>query len=66
MKLRTAYFCRKCNEEIDLEKCQVNWDSNKRRKCPHCGYEPAWGRTSVVYEWKVEVKPTFKRVGVTK
>lgn len=57
MKLRTAYFCKMCDEELKLNHFQIE------RKCPHCGYKSRWG-LSIIYEWKVVVKPTFKHIKV--
>ncbi len=53
MKLRTAYFCKKCDEEVKLTKDVVH-------KCPICGYTNRWG-LAVVYEWKVPVI-NFKKI----
>lgn len=55
MKLRTAYFCKKCDEEILLE----NYLST--HICHHCGYKNRWG-LSMVYEWKVEDKEQGEKV----
>ena len=52
MKLRKAYFCKMCNEEVDIK---INKINGVVRRCPHCGYKSRWGIT-IVYEWKVEVK----------
>ncbi len=49
MKMRTAYFCMMCDEEIDVE------ESHNLGCCPVCGYA---GLTCVsrVYTMKVEDK----------
>ncbi len=50
MKLRTAYFCRKCDEELELK--QVT----EERICSECGFTgDAQSDFSIVYAWKVEV-----------
>ncbi len=48
MKLRTAYFCMNCDEEVSIEGALHVF------KCPWCGYRNAWGLAGV-YEWKVEI-----------
>ncbi len=50
MKLRTAYFCKQCNEEVDVEKLSL-----KLATCPWCGYNSKWAST-IIYEWKVEAQ----------
>ncbi len=47
MKLRTAYFCKKCDEEVNIER-----DRHNVFECPICGYYNPWG-LAIVYEWKV-------------
>ncbi len=55
MKLRIAYFCRDCDEEVNI--------TNKvLRRCPHCGYTGGMFGRGVLYEWRVEVTPPFKRI----
>ncbi len=49
MKLRTAFFCKNCDEEIDLYKIL------KENYCPHCGYTKMGISGGLFYEWKVEV-----------
>ncbi len=56
MKLRIAYFCKRCDEEVDLEK------TSKTGICPHCGYTRGVFSNSLIYEWKVEDKEVGKRV----
>ncbi len=49
MKLRIAYFCRNCNEEVDFK------TASTAENCPFCGFlddREAFG--SIFYEWKVE------------
>ncbi len=48
MKLRIAYFCRNCNEEVNLEKTTI------QGKCPHCKFSNTLVYVPLVYEWKVE------------
>ncbi len=58
MKLRTAYFCKQCDEEVDIEKI------NFYKKCPYCGYNnKVFGKT-LVYEWKVEDRGEQIQVGI--
>ncbi len=55
MKMRTAYFCMKCDEEIDVE------ESHNLGCCPVCGYA---GLTCVsrVYTMRVEDKSDKAKV----
>ncbi len=54
MKLRTAFFCKNCDREVDIEKDRQVYISYTKFKCPHCGYCSNWG-LAAVYEWKVEI-----------
>ncbi len=58
MKLRTAYFCRNCDEEIKFGKYGAP------AICPHCEYSGGDFGRSILYEWKVEVAPPFKKIEV--
>ncbi len=55
MKLRTAYFCRNCDEEVDLKKTVTQGE------CRHCGFSRKTFNKTIVYEWKVEAVPAFKK-----
>ncbi len=55
MKLRTAYFCRNCDEEVIFGEVFI-------LECTHCGYTGGDFDSSIVYEWKVEVPPPFKKI----
>ncbi len=50
MKLRTAYFCKNCDEEVDILAMH-----SVKFKCPHCGFCNDWG-LAAIYDWKVEDK----------
>ncbi len=52
MKLRTAYFCKQCDEEIDIKIDKRVYRKFTVFKCPWCNYRTNWGLTAV-YEWKV-------------
>ncbi len=55
MKLRTAFFCRKCDEEIVFGEVTV-------LECSHCGFTGGAFDSSIFYEWKVEVPAPFKKI----
>ncbi len=55
MKLRTAHFCRRCDEEIIFGEVFI-------LECPHCGFTGGAFDSSIYYEWKVEVPPPFKKI----
>ncbi len=68
MKLRTAYFCRNCDEEVNLEKIEMdalervfkgidppkNGQYLPYHECPHCKFSNTLNYVPLVYEWKVE------------
>ncbi len=58
MKLRTAYFCKNCNEEVKILEMYT-----KKFECPCCGYQNEWGVASI-YEWKVAVDNLDYGIGI--
>ena len=58
MKLRIAYFCRQCDEEIDLEKILIS------KMCPFCRYSKKGISAELIYEWKVEDRGDIVQIGI--